>query len=531
MLNFPRWKIIVILTVCLAGLLTAFPNFLPSERAAGLPDFMPSRQINLGLDLQGGSHMLLEVDVPAVISERLDAVEDDVRTALRSATIGYRGLRIDGEAVVFRLRDSADAERARETLADLAQPITTGLFATNARDLEITDAPGGGFTLQLTEAGIEQRRIQAVTESIETLRRRIDPDGTLEPTIQRQGEDRILLQVPGVQDPQTIRDRINTEAKLTFHMLDERTTEQQAAAGRVPAGSLLLPMQEGGQIVVSKRAALGGDRLVDAQPGFDQNNQPVVTFRCDTAGGRKFGYITRTNVGKRFAIVLDDEVLSAPVIREPILGGSGQISGGFTVEEATELALLLRAGALPAPLTIVEERTVGPDLGADSIAAGELAGLIGLTAVVVFIILSYGWFGVVANVALMINIALIMGALSTLQATLTLPGIAGIVLTIGMAVDANVLVFERIREEIRGGKTPFAAIDSGYSQALSTILDANITTLIAAILLFQFGSGPVKGFAVTLSIGIVTSVFTAVTLTRFMLVTWLRRRRPAQLPI
>ncbi|MGY8986586.1 MAG: protein translocase subunit SecD, partial [Sphingomonadales bacterium] len=390
----------------------------------------------------------------------------------------------------------------------------------------------GSVTVTLTEAGILERRQNAVQQSIEIVRRRVDEMGTREPTIQRQGVDRILVQVPGLQDSSELRDMLNTTAKLTFHMVDETTSRDDIARGRVSPGSRILPMTDGGgQMAIRRRAIVSGENLVDSQPSFDQNGSPSVGFRFDIAGAKKFGEITRQNSGRLFAIVLDEEIISAPRIKEPILGGSGQIVGGFTVEAANNLSILLRAGALPAPLTILEERSVGPDLGADSVAAGKTASIIGFAAVIVFIVLTYGWFGVAANGALIFNIALLGGLLSIIGATLTLPGIAGVVLTVGMAVDANVLIFERIREEIRAGKNPFRAVDSGYSQALSTILDANITTLIAAIILFQFGSGPIKGFAVTLTVGIITSVFTAVTLTRLFISIWLRSKRPATLKL
>jgi preprotein translocase subunit SecD len=377
----------------------------------------------------------------------------------------------------------------------------------------------------------------AVDQSIEIIRRRIDETGVREPTIQRQGEERILVQLPGIDDPDRIKDLLKKTAKMTFHLIDETTSVTDALAGRVPPGSVLMMSDQetdasGEPIpyVVRKRVVVGGDTLVSAQSSF-QENQPVVSFRFDSIGTRKFGEVTQENVGQRLAIVLDGKVISAPVIREPILGGSGVISGRFTVQETIDLALLLRAGALPADLTILEERTVGPDLGADSIRAGEIAAAIGLLAVIFFMALYYGLFGLFSAVALILNLIIIVGLLSLLQATLTLPGIAGIVLTLGMAVDANVLIFERIREEARGGKTPVAAMDAGYRRALTTIIDANVTTLIAAILLYNFGSGPVKGFAVTLGIGIVTSMFTAMMVTRLLSVVWLRRRRPKTLPL
>jgi preprotein translocase subunit SecD len=538
MLNFPRWKVALILLTCLVGVVLVAPNFFSRDQVAEFPSWMPSKQINLGLDLQGGAHLLFEVEVDAVIEERLDTLIDDVRSALRprdgSERIGYTNFRVEGTAVSFDLVDPAERALAVERIDDLSA-VTVGPFGAGARDLEVATEGDRSVTVSLTEAAIEQRKRSAVNQSIEIVRRRIDELGTREPSIQRQGDDRILVQVPGVGDTEELIRTINTTAKMSFRMVDHTTSVEEAQRGRVPPGSELLPSAEdepGGPryYVIRKRTLISGDSLVDAQPSF-QNGNPVVSFRFDASGAKRFADATRDNVGRLFAIVLDDKVISAPRIREPILGGSGIIEGNFTVEGANELAVLLRAGALPAPLSILEQRSVGPDLGADSVAAGEIAAIIGFSAVVIFILVSYGFFGVIANIALFLNVALIGGALSLLQATLTLPGIAGIVLTIGMAVDANVLVFERIREEAKAGKNPFAAIDAGYSKALSTILDANITTLIAAAILFEFGSGPVKGFAVTLAIGILTSVFTALMLTRLMLATWIRRKRPQSLPI
>lgn len=534
MLDFPRWKITMILAVCLLGFLSAFPNFIPEERLRDIPGWLPSNQVNLGLDLQGGSHMLLEVDVQAVVDERLDTLQDDVRISLRRERIGYTALIIRDNEVSFRLRNEADQENALKAVRELAQPISNNLMAVAVSDIEFELREDGKIAVHMTEQGVNELRQRAVQQSIEIVRRRVDELGTREPTIQRQGDARILVQVPGLQDPRELRELLKTTAKMSFHLVDETTSASDIARGHIAPGSVVYPSTDdgGAPLAVRRRAMVSGENLVDARPSFDsQSGIPVVSFRFDVAGARKFGNVTKANVGRRFAIVLDNQIISAPVIREAITGGSGQISGSFTIESANNLAILLRAGALPAPLTIEEERTVGPELGKDSIDKGKSAAVIGLIAVLVFIVLTYGFFGMAANIALFINLFLIFGALSILQATLTLPGIAGIVLTIGMAVDANVLVFERIREEIRLGKTPFAAVDNGYSQAMSTILDANITTLIAAIIMLFVGSGPVKGFAVTLSIGIVTSVFTAVTVTRLILTIWLRRKRPSKLVV
>ena len=513
----------MILGICALGVIFAAPNFLTAKQADSLPSWLPHKQISLGLDLQGGSHLLLEVKVDSVLRERLEALVDTMRTALRKARIRYDGLGVDGLSASVTIKDPASAEQARQLLRQLDAEMST----------EMSD--DGRITLQMTEQAVRDRRTAAIEQSIEIVRRRIDETGVREPTIQRQGEDRILVQLPGVDDPERVKRLLGKTAKLTFHLVDER--QSPALGGRVPPGSIMMPsVDETGSdgrprmYMLKKRVMISGDTLIDSQPTF-QDNQPVVSFRFDTIGGKLFGKATTANVNKLFAIVLDGKVISAPVIREPILGGSGIISGTFSVQDAQDLSLLLRAGALPAPLTILEERSVGPGLGADSVAAGKIASIIGMILVVVFMALAYGRFGLMADVALIANIILIGAALSLLQASLTLPGIAGIVLTVGMAVDANVLVFERIREEIRAGRTPISSIDAGYSRAIKTIIDANVTTLIAAVLLYQFGSGPVRGFAITLAIGIVTSLFTAIMLTRLMVATWLKKTRPDTLPI
>ena len=521
--------------VCIVGILLALPNFFDAEDLDSFPSWLPNQQVVLGLDLQGGSHMLLEVDRNSVIEERLDTLRDDVRSTLRAARIGYTGLRVGDKLVRVRIRNEEQREEAVTALGELDVPIGGSLLTGGGvNELLIENADDSGVILRLTDDGMTERVRSAVTQSVEIVRRRIDELGTTEPTIQRQGEDRILVQVPGLEDPARLKALLGQTAKLFFRMVDQSISAEQAQATRVPPGSEILYSTDEPPIpyLVENRVLVSGENLVDAQTGFDaRTNEPIVTFRFDTQGGQRFAAATQANVGRPFAIVLDDQVVSAPVIRQAILGGSGQISGNFTVESANDLAILLRAGALPAKLTIVEERTVGPGLGADSIAAGGIASIIGLVAVLVFMIISYSLFGIVANIALAVNIALILGLLSLLQATLTLPGIAGIVLTIGMAVDANVLIFERIREEIHAGRSAIASIEAGYKRALSTILDANITTFIAAIILFQLGSGPIRGFAVTLAIGIITSVFTAFTLSRFIIAFWVRHRRPSSLPI
>ena len=520
MINIPRWQSLLILAIVLLGVAFTAPNFVSQKTLDQMPDWLPNQQINLGLDLRGGSYLLLEVEMDAVVEEQLDNLVDAVRLELRGERINYVNLGVQEEGVVFGLRDASKAEQVRELLT----PIAEGYDIVQE---------GGQFRLALLEETRRERQISVLNQSIEIVRRRIDETGTREPSIQRQGDDRIVVQLPGVDNPERIKEILGRTAKMSF-----RFVNSDVVPGRdpIPPGSEVLigpPDVPGGdprQYIVQKRVMVGGDTLTDAQATFQQN-QPVVSFTFDSVGAKRFADATRDGVGRVFAIVLDNRVISAPVIREPILGGNGIISGRFTVQEVNDLALLLRAGALPAPLTILEERTVGPGLGADSIAAGEIASIVGLLLVAAFMAGAYGFFGVIANVGLLANIILIMAALSGLQATLTLPGIAGIALTIGMAVDANVLIFERIREEIRNGRGPVPAIEQGYKRALTTILDSNLTTLIASVLLFNFGSGPIKGFAVTLAIGIVTSMFTSIMFTRLIVVTWLRRKRPAQLAI
>ena len=544
MLYFAPWKVTMVAILCLAGVVFTIPNFLSERTALSLPDWLPHKQVNLGLDLQGGSHLLLEVEADVVVQERLVALEQSIRQSLRPTKsrkrIGYRELGVRGGAVMLTIRNPEQIDLAVEEIEKLAVPVQGNVVSglPGGRDITVDVVNGNQISVTLTEEAILERRRSAIEQSIEIVRRRIDELGTREPTIQRQGDERILVQVPGLQDPERLKAILGKTAKMVFRLVDLTTSPAEIMAGaRTPPGSELLESDErnadgspADMYVVRKRVMVSGDTLVDSSATF-QDNMPVVSFRFDSVGAKRFGEATKKNVRKPFAIVLDRRVISAPVIREPILGGTGIISGNFTVQEVQDLSLLLRAGALPAPLKILEERTVGPALGADSVAAGKIACVIAFIAVMVFMVLSYGLFGLAADIALVFNLFLIMGALSILQATLTLPGIAGIVLTIGMAVDANVLVFERIREEIRTGKTPFAAMEAGYQRAIGTILDANITTLIAAVILFAMGSGPIKGFAVTLGIGIISSVFTAVVVTRLMLVIWLRRTRPAALPI
>lgn len=537
MIQIANWNKVLIAVICALGLLYAIPNFFDEELFTDLPDGLPGKQVNLGLDLQGGSHLLLEVDIATAVRERLESIEDATRRTLRSAKARYQGLGVADNTVSFRLRDAAQVETIQTELEAEYQSAGFSALGTPLQEVDVSVADGGAFQLQLTEQAIQQIGQRAVEQSIEIIRIRIDETGTREPTIQQQGKQRILVQLPGVKDPEKIKKLLGQTAKLTFHFVNQGDSLSQAIDGLVPPGSLLLPSNEKGadgrpveQFLVHKRIIVSGENLVDAQPSF-QDNRPVVSFRFNTIGGKRFGDATSKNVGRILAIVLDKKVVSAPRIQSAIIGGSGIITGNFTVQETNDTALLLRAGALPAPIVILEERTVGPGLGRDSIEAGKDASIIGLVLVLIFMIVSYGLFGIMANVALFFNIALIVALLSVLQATLTLPGIAGIVLTIGMAVDANVLIFERIREEVRNGRTPISAVDSGYRRALTTIIDANVTTLIAAVLLYAFGTGPIKGFAVTLTVGLITSMFTAIMVTRLFIVLWLRRARPQVLPV
>ncbi len=537
MLYFARWKIILVVVVCVFGIAFTTPNFLSKSTLQDAPDWTPSQQVRLGLDLQGGAHWLFEVDTNSVVERRLENLVESVRGALRKEKIGYRGLSATNGAVRVTIRNAEEVDAALQKVRGLSEFLTGNLLSGQGggRELDVTVESDNQIVATLTELAIEDRIRSAVEQVVEIYRIRIEEFGVREPTIQRQSSNRILIQLPGISDDEAerLKELLKQTAQMNFHLVNQNVSPSDP----IPASSKLLPSYDDGangnpryQTVVYKRVMVSGENLVDAQPTYDQG-QPVVSFRFDAQGGKKFGEVTRENVGRPFAIVLDGKVISAPTIRSAILGGSGIITGGFTPQSAADLALLLRAGSLPADTEIIEERSVGPGLGADSIEAGKIASIIAFVAVMIFMVITYGSFGLAADIALIVNMFLIVGALSALQATLTLPGIAGIVLTMGMAVDANVLVFERIKEEVRSGKTPFAAMEAGYKRAFGTILDANITTFIAAVIMFSIGSGPIKGFAVTLAIGILTSVFTAVTVTRLMLVLWVRRTRPKALPI
>src|SRR6476659_1753711 len=533
MLYFTRWKALAIIMTALVVCLFAVPNFFPEAKVKTWPVWA-QRHIVLGLDLQGGSYLLLEVASNYVKKEKLDQVRDEVRRVLREAKIGYTGLAVRGDAVEVRVKDT-DLQTALPQLRELSQPLGGLLGSSGQRSLDVADAGGGLIKLTLPQAAITEGIRQSVEQSIQIVERRVNELGTVEPLIQRQGVDRILVQVPGLSDPARLLEILGKTAKLTFRLVDASGDVQQALQGRVPPEDDLLygPQKEGKPAyLIEKRIMVSGEDLTDAQPGFDQRtSEPIVSFKCNINGARRFAQATQENVGRPFAIVLDNEVISAPVIREPILGGSGQISGSFTVQGANDLAILLRAGALPAPLTVIEQRVVGAGLGQDSIVNGQRASYLGAVLVVLSMLLIYGKFGLIANIAVAINVAMIFGILSLINATLTLPGIIGIVLTIGIAVDSNVLIYERIREEVRGGRTAIEAIDAGFTRALATLLDSNITTFIAAAVLFFIGTGPVRGFAVTFGVVIITTVFTAFTLTRLMVAYWVRWSRPQRLAV
>jgi preprotein translocase subunit SecD len=533
MIFIPRWKFISILAVCVAGVLFVLPNILPPSLYMRLPEAF-QKTINLGLELRGGSHLQLEVDLKSVLKEQLLNTLDEVRATLRKEQIGYSGLSINQQQgnVTFSLRDAKGDTRGGEETSQHEKVIKILKKIDPQASIVIT--PNGQVTLTLSSESIDHRNRAVVEQSIEVVRRRIDESGTKEPLLQRQGTDRIIVQLPGVEDPAEVKRLLGRTAKMTFRMVDEdagpvETTASGLPRANVSPGSELLKMEDKTEkakfIIVKKQVAISGDNLIDAQATFERDNGvPAVSLKFNAIGARKFAEISGNNIGRRFAIVLDDKVISAPVFRSLIPNGEGIISGNFTTQEANELSLLLRAGALPAPLHVIEERTVGPSLGADSIRDGQLATVLAFIFVAAFMVMNYSLFGLYADIALAFNLIFLFAALSLLQATLTLPGIAGIALTIGMAVDANVLIYERIKEELRNGLRPIAAIEAGYTRAITTIIDSNLTTLIGAAVLFEFGTGPIRGFAVTLALGIVISLFTSISLTRLIIVTWLRRR-------
>ncbi|WP_224702201.1 protein translocase subunit SecD [Devosia aquimaris] len=534
-MQFSPIRTAIIAFVALIGVLFALPSFLPQNVRDAWPSFLPKQTIVLGLDLQGGSHLLLQVDEQGIVSERLQSLRRDVRNTLANEN-GIGNLITTDEAtrtLTVELTDPTQRDAARAAIEKLQNTVSNSVISVGgAKELAFGETADGKLTVSLTPEGVNERQSALVAQSIEVIRKRVDELGTTEPQIQRQGTNRVLVQVPGFGDSQRLKDIISKTARLTFHMVYPGMTAAQAEAQGLPAGTMILPSQDGGSELLYEDVALGGESLVDAQPSYDQQRSiPVVSFRFDTRGAITFGQITSANVGKRFAIVLDNTVITAPVIQQAITGGTGQISGNFTTATANDLAVLLRAGALPASLDVVEERTVDASLGADSIQHGLTAGIVAATLVVAFMVAAYGLFGVFANISLILNIVLIFGALSMLGATLTLPGIAGIVLTIGMAVDANVLIYERMREEQKAGKSPLQAINAGFQRAWGTIIDSHLTQLIAATVLYFLGSGPVQGFAVTLALGILTSLFTSYTVTLYFVGWWFRATRPKTLKI
>ncbi|MEW4467857.1 protein translocase subunit SecD [Parasphingorhabdus sp. JC815] len=534
MLDFPRWKVISISLLLAFGVLMSLPSLFFGESHKYWPSFLPDETINLGLDLSGGSHILLEADPADVATTRLLTMEESVRAEMRRASprINIGDISRKDGALSFMVRDSTQVDAAREVLL----PLTTGAGLTGQRDWNIEVRDETRFVLTPTSAGIDNAVDNAMDTATDVIRRRIDEMGTREPTIIRQGDTRIVVQVPGLEDPEALKELLGKTAKLEFKLVDFEADPNAIAEGRPPVGSQIFPYPDNPagvpNIAVKRLGGISGDKLTDAGQGFDPDtNAAVVNITFDSEGGAKFARLTQNNVGRPFAIILDGVVLSAPNINEPILGGSAQISGNFTVEGANQLAIALRSGALPVELQVVEERTVGPDLGADSIRKGMIAAIIASVAVLAFMLVSYGRFGMYANFALALNLFLILGVMAIFNATLTLPGIAGFILTVGSAVDANVLINERIREERRRGRRVVQAVEVGYKEASRAIFDANITTVIAGLLLFIFGSGPVRGFAVVLIIGLVTSVFTAVVVTRMFVALWLRRARPQELAL
>ena len=530
MLRFAPWKIVSIIAMIVVAVLLVIPSLLsPSQRTSldsVLPNWAHPKTLTLGLDLQGGSHILLKVDGTDVVKTMVANLRDEVRRILREEKVAITGgIGVQPRGITLRVPDAAGRAKLKPKLDQLTGATGSILGSTGAPAYDVTDDNSGTVTIMVTDAGVTDKIRRAVEQSIEVIRRRVDALGTTEPSIQREGNDRILVEVPGLQDPQKLKDILGTTAKLEFRLV--------AQPGENPADVEQMDQtDQPGKIPVEKRVMVQGEDLTDAQPSFDsQTNQPIVNFRFNIRGGQRFAQVTSENVGRPFAIVLDDKVISAPRILSPITGGSGQISGNFTVDQANNLSILLRAGALPAKLTIVEERTVGPGLGQDSINAGKLAAYVGAALVFAYMLVTYGTFGIFANIALAVHISFIFAGLVLLGATLTLPGIAGIVLTIGMAVDSNVLIYERIREENHAGRSIIQSLDAGFTRAFATIVDSNVTMFVAAAILYFLGAGPVRGFAVSMGLGILTSIVTAVTMTRMMIALWYKYQRPTKLPI
>jgi preprotein translocase subunit SecD len=528
MLDFPRWKVWGISLICLVGILLAVPSLVPASQVGLWPSWLPSARINLGLDLAGGSHLLLEADTSDVAKQKLEQMEETIRVGLRreSTPIDIGEISSAGGRLTFMVRNPAQVDAAVEFARRQTQPVGLG-----PRDWSVNVIDQNRIVMTPTQAGIEKALQDAMATAREVVYNRVDPSGTKEVTVIRQGGQRILVQVPGLQDPEGLKKLLGKTARLEFKMVDLNASQEQIAQGRAPVGSQILPVAGGGAIAVKRRAMVTGDQLTNARQDYDQQGQPVVTINFDSAGGRAFARVTRENVGKPFAIILDNVVLSYPNINEPILGGSAQITGSYTVETANELAIQLSSGKLPVELKVIEERTIGPELGKDSIEKGTKAAIVATLAVILFMLITYGRFGVYATIGLILNALMILAIMALSGASLTLPGIAGFVLTIGAAVDANVLINERIREELRRGRRVLDGIEAGYREASTAIFDANITNVIAAVIMYSFGTGPIKGFAVVLSIGIVTSVFTAVNVTHMLVTLWARRTRPRELHI
>ena len=531
-MQFSPLRTAIIILVSVLGILFTIPSFLPKDVLNVWPGVLPKQTMVLGLDLQGGSHLLLQVNRDSIVTERIKSLRRDVRTTLTNGGIGNL-ITAGPDSISVELTDPAQKATAMAAVQKLQNNIAANFGVAGTPELAFSESPEGRIVVTLTPEGVTARMSALVAQSMEVIRNRVDAVGTTEPTIQRQGENRVLVQVPGFDDSARLKELISKTARLTFHLVHPTMSAAQADAQGVPSGYFIVPGAPGEQPeLLNENIELGGESLTNAQPAFDQQTgRSVVSFQFDTRGAITFGQVTSANVGKRFAIVLDNQVITAPVIQQPITGGSGQISGSFTPQSANDLAVLLRAGALPATLDVVEERSVGPSLGADSIRAGITAGAVASVLVLAFMVIAYGLFGVFANVALVLNIVLILGSLSALGATLTLPGIAGIVLTIGVAVDANVLIYERMREERRAGKSLLASLDAGFHRAWGTIIDSHLTQLIAAIVLYFLGSGPIQGFAVTLALGILTSLFTAYTVTRLFISLWYRWKRPKDVKI
>ena len=530
MLHFSRLKIALTVLVILGSVLLSLPNFFAKSAVEAWPSWLPRKQLALGLDLKGGAHLLLSMDVESLRKDWLTNLQQDTRRQLRDAKILFGGVGINNNAVNVRLNNASDLNNALTELRKLNQQIGSALLGTSGNSLDIK-GDGTQITLTPTDPGFNERVTGAIGAAVETVRRRIDSLGTTEPSIVRQGRDRILVQVPGFEDTARLKELIGSTAKLTFHKVHDTISPEEVQQGRVPSGYKIYladptSEREAATYLLQEIPVVQGEDLVDAQQGFDsRNNEPVINFRFNQKGGRTFGRFTSDNVGRPFAIVLDDKVLSAPRIISAIQGGSGQISGQFTVEKANDLAIKLRSGALPAKLTIVEERSVGPSLGADSVSAGAKAAVIGMILTVIMTVIAYGTFGIIAVVGLAVHGFMVLALMTMIGSTLTLPGIAGFVLTISMAVDANVLIYERIREELRAGKTAIASIEAGFTRAFVAIFDSQLTTLAGAVIMFWLGSGPIRGFAVTLTLGIITSVFAAVTVTRLLVSLWLKGER------